>query len=974
MGEDLNKNLVWQKSIFPPPKSDKILETLPLALFKRAMKSPDSAAVITNEQTYSFSDLVNRVAGLSKEIDELSKNDGPIALVQKNGLNAIAAWFACSLSGKPFLLLEPNHPTLRLIKLIKAADCSLVLVDESTAPIFKDFKEINHFISDGRFGVMQQNKGLSVDEPAMIFPTSGSTGEPKLITYSFATIQVKVQSSIEQMLVPKGARVLIAGSHSNYGFLHHALVFLLSGGAVCLADLKTYGFDAILNSINNHGVRHVRFTPSLFRKLVLLPKAKNTLQLLNGVRFSGEPLLQSDLKLAQAVLNSNCLIQNVYGSTESSLFVWSNLEYTEFGESEIVPIGKIYPLSSFAIQPLEDKDTSKGELLIKSKFHALGDLKNGVIDTERFPLLENSRDERIYRTGDIVQQLPNGDLIVLGRLGRMVKIRGNRVFLNEVENHLRRIANVSGAAVVDFEFRGEKVLFGFLTIEENSKITAELVRFKLAESLPDFMIPKYLKILSNIPLLEGGKVDYNFLISLISNDEIEYEPLYSKDDFARLSQLWDSVLWKGAHKFYSDFISLGGDSLSFMTLIARIEHEFGQKVSLQEFKANSTFPALAIMLEIKIPENFSVTVNENLQMKLFAPCEKKTSKGIALAMPGFKGWTQAYPFYKAGLFEDYDIWVAEYPVNKGFIIHFNQWWNAALEIVESIREGKIQKPQIIFGFSFSGGLAWLVSRLLSGTPQSPEFVVMVDSPPIHRLKKYNHKALRKELNRVVDIKPIPSIHIKRTDLLEADGVDRKKYDWNTLDNISFQVDLPTVEHLEMVNWKMLSLSKETVDAFINKREVFSPRSFDDLSPDLLGVHIYYAFKGNENALAKVIAELNKGLAAFSLEHLMNITILMYVKNNKKARELMDFTLNKLPSSGSVQFLNRRIKRRSNMIINSNIPSFFPSNITDIELLLAKRENANYQPRLYRILIFTLDLGIALLVSNYYNVLLRIKKK
>jgi acyl-coenzyme A synthetase/AMP-(fatty) acid ligase len=502
MTDVTQKNLIWKESIFSPPDSKKIFESLPKSLSDVVSQWPGSAAVVSEGKIYNFRDLANRVAGLSDEINQLSHHPGPIALLQTTGLDAIAAWFACSLSGRTFLLLEPDHPPARLIELIKASSCTLALVDHSTSHILMNSPEIIQLISDGRSNTLQPDKGLLAEEPAIIFPTSGSTGNPKLITYSATTIQVKVQSSIQLMRVPLGTKVLIAGSHSNYGFLHHALVFLLSGNAIYLTNIKASGFNGILNAITNFGVRHVRFTPSLFRKLVVLPKAKEALGLLDAVRFSGEPLLNNDLKLAQSVLNPDCLIQNIYGSTESSHFIWSNIDNNVLNTKPTVPIGKIYPLSSYSIQPLEDsgKDNTKGELLIRSTFHAIGDFKENSISRNRFPLLEGSTDERIYATGDIVQQLPDGNLIHLGRLGRMVKIRGNRVFLTEVEQQLRSIAGVTGAAVVDQVEQDNVALYGFITTD-TTRLTSEYLRRQLSARLPDFMIPKSVETIVNIPLM-----------------------------------------------------------------------------------------------------------------------------------------------------------------------------------------------------------------------------------------------------------------------------------------------------------------------------------------------------------------------------------------------------------------------------------------------------------------------------------------
>lgn len=737
------KDLIWHNSIFPSPEREKIVETLPKALLGLLAQRPDSPAVIFEDKTFTFSDLAKRAAGLSDEINELGNHPGPIAILQKVGLDTIAAWFACSLSSKPFLLLEPDNPSERLVELIKASGCTLALVDRSTSSILSDLPDVTQLISEGRFSTFNPDQGLKAEDPAMIFPTSGSTGNPKLITYSTTTIQVKVQSSIQLMRISEGARVLIAGSHSNYGFLHHALVFLLSGNSVYLADVKISGFDSILHGITNFGVRHVRFTPSLFRKLAVLPKAKEALWLLHAVRFSGEPLLENDLKLAQPVLNSDCLIQNVYGSTESSLFIWKS-NYDDSADAfPTAPIGKIYPLSSYAIRPLEDGDNEagKGELLIRSKFHAIGDLKDGVLDRERFPLVDGSSDERIYATGDIVLQLSSGNLLHLGRLGRMIKIRGNRVYLTEIEQQLSAIPGVKEAVVVDRIELDDPVIYGFITIRSGAVITEE-VRSKLSSKLPDFMIPKRIETLSQIPLLAGGKVDIQSLITLISSRDPINQLGADKNDSDRLIQIWDSHLWKGAHNHISDYFSLGGDSLGFMILLEELEQNFGERISPEKLRTQCTLKNIAEMLGIESPTYQGVIKYKSLKVSFIWP-SLSHSKGIALAMPNYGGSSNAYPFYQAGFFQDYDIWAVEFPIHEGNMLDKNRWSIAALEIVQGIQEGIIPTPRIVFGFSFDGGLAWLVGRLLADYLNKPDFIVMVDAPPLHRRQKLYNESLEK---------------------------------------------------------------------------------------------------------------------------------------------------------------------------------------------------------------------------------------
>lgn len=962
----MRQNLIWHKSVFSPPDRNSIVESLPESLARVVACRPDATAVVHGDRTYSFQDLACRVAGLAAEINEVSVSTSPIALVQTIGVDALAAWFACSLSGRPFLLLEPDHPPARLLELMEAARCELALVDHKTAAVLSNVPNIDLLISDGRTGIFSLDKVLRADEPAMLFPTSGSTGHPKLITYAATTLQVKVQSSIQLMRVPEGACVMIAGSHGNYGFLHHALVFLLSGGSVCMADVKSAGFDAVLHAVVHQGATHIRFTPSLFRKLAILPQASEVLKRLDGVRFSGEPLLAHDLRLAQSLLRPGCLIQNVYGSTESALFIWSYADEQMLPNMPTVPIGRIYPHASYAIQPLEENkdDDSTGELLIRSTYHALGDFNKGMIDGERFPLSEGSTDERIYATGDVVHQLPDGNLLHLGRLGRMVKVRGHRVFLNEVEQHLRAMPGVTGVAVVERIEQDDTVLYGFITTDNTAFRSADS-RAWLAERLPDYMLPRRIQLVSQIPLMAGGKVDYQALIDLIPGYSVETPDEYTKDGFARLIQVWDSILWEGAHEHDADFLALGGDSLSLMTLSAEVERIFGKRLPLEAFRANSTLRNLADILGIERPDTQQLNICEGLHVKLFWP-GVQPSKGVALAMPGMNGWAQGYAFHQSGLFREYDIWTADYSIDKGSMRNENRCWRAAVEIVERIRDGSIPFPKIVFGFSFGGGFAWLVARLLAGTPHCPEFVVMVDAPPLHRLKGFRTVALARALSVGSGKEQASVMHIRRSAPGDLPVRKVKTDQWEPKDNIRVSVDLPTVDHLEMIRWNMLALSAEVVGKFLKREEITYPWSPSFPPPDYLGVHIFRAYNGSPSDLQKIIDEWSKVPDSLSLDYLIHMALLFYVKKEKnKATELIGHALKKSPRSGVVQFLHRRIQRNVDWLVSEDIPPLFSFSIASVENRLAMVQTVmdRPKPRPIRLLCLAFDVLISLLTSR-----------
>ncbi len=967
MDDTMHDAQVWHNSTFSPPDHAYIYEPLHISLERAAERWPNAAAVVLPEKTFSFYDLACRAAGLSAEINEAAKVPGPVALVQSVGFDAIAAWFACSLSGRPFVLLEPDHPPARLLELIESAGCALVVGDHVTSSTLIHLPIVNLLISNGRTGTLLPDDGLAADEPAMIFPTSGSTGKPKLIAYAATTLQAKVQSSIQLMRAPKGARVVIAGSHGNYGFLHHALVFLLSGGAVCVADVKSSGFDAILHAITVLGARHARCTPSLFRRLAAMLNAHEALRLLDAVRFSGEPLLSNDLTVARAVLKPECLIQNVYGSTESALFIWSctadDVQVTE----PTAPIGRIYPLASYAIRPLGDnvEDAGTGELLIRSKYHALGDFERGTIDEERYPKCEDGTDARIYATGDIVSQQVDGNLILLGRSVRMAKIRGNRVYLPEVENHLRAIHGVTGAAVVEHESTNGTELFGFITTD-TKPISSDVARRWLEASLPSFMVPKSIETIDDIPLLKGGKVDYQTLTNLIPSTHSNTHANTDVEEFVRLTHLWDSVLWAGAHKHDSDFPSLGGDSLGLMTLTIEIEQLFGKSLSMQDFQKNSTLRNLAYILGIKWPEPQMEYAYERIRLRPFGK-RLNPSGGVALAVPGYGGWATAQPFEQAGLFHDHELWTADFPIKEGSILDGNRWWKAALDVVDQIREGNMPAPRVIFGYSIGGGLAWLVGRLLTETVQGPEFVVMVDAPPLHRMQRFQNPSLTQALERVAHKDPPWTLHIRRAPF-DVDPVGKRSTDhWKPEDNIRMVVDLPTMDHFDVVRWDMLLLAKEALASFLDHNVVSRWGVTSAHLPDLFGVHMYQALNGNHDSLNRVLRQLRNGSEIVNYEYLTALIFASHaLHDDELAIEFLSHSLKNWPYSRISHYLNRRLRHNANMLLSNDIPCFYPKSIRLCEMKLAKSQKLVDRPRLrhIRLLYMTIDVIYAFFAADW----------
>ena len=155
-----------------------------------------------------------------------------------------------------------------------------------------------------------------------------------------------------------------------------------------------------------------------------------------------------------------------------------------------------------------------GELLIRSRFVALGEWRAGRCVPG--DLLPDPSDltKRIHRTGDLAQRTADGVFVIAGRKDRMVQINGQRVEPAEVEAALLRHPMVNQAAVVTTDELGTIRLHAFVVMNATaSTVESRSLRLLLRQSVPTFMVPVTITQLDELPLLPGGKVDHKALVS-----------------------------------------------------------------------------------------------------------------------------------------------------------------------------------------------------------------------------------------------------------------------------------------------------------------------------------------------------------------------------------------------------------------------------------------------------------------------------
>ncbi|MBH0239000.1 non-ribosomal peptide synthetase [Methylobrevis albus] len=857
----------WRRSVLPMPEPAHLAMTLGESLGHVAALSPDAPAVVSATEHVTFAGLLGLVGSMADAIRGAGAPDGPVALLLPAGAAYIAACFACAAAGRPLLMVEVSNPPARNAALIAAAGATLVLHDGDAAAVAAAGRCASLVIGALPAPVpgplagppKQPPGGLDAEAPAFLFATSGSSGEPKLVVYAQATVQAKVQCSGAVFGVGPGDTVMIAGSHANFGVLHHALVFLFRGAAICLHDMREGGLSGMFDAIDRFGVNHLRFTPSLFRTIAAMPEAASALHRAACIRFAGEPLLRSDIELARAHVGPDCAVQNLYGSTESMIFFWCD-GAERLPDGPVVPNGRIYPVAEYMLLDDDGRPVAgdgAGELVISSRRHALGDWIDGRVDPARFPPDPRGGGRRLYRTGDIARVLPDGTMIVLGRKDRLLKINGQRLSLLEIEATLRMMPGCREVSVQPWPQGDTTQLAAFLVADGAGALPVHPGAW-LAERLPRFMVPARFTVVAELPLLPAGKVDGRALIgSLAAAPAAATAPADDATDLLRfLADAFARVLDIPAPDPDADFFDLGGDSLNLLELTLIVERRTGRPLSPSAFLGAPTIRGLARLIELQAetavpalpplaaPHGLRLDMRGRLDLRRIRHA-RGISRGQVLGMPGVLGHAAVANTIAANAMPDHEVWAFVADLGGGSLLDGEAWLACALEIAERLAATGWLRPQLLFGYSIGGYASWLVDRVLAaGGGWSPGRIIVTDAAPVH-LEAPGTRARVEDLIAGAAARPAEMLLLHRRRpapfSLAQDAADR----WRAI-GVPFRgIDFATLSHTDMNRKAVIRAMGPVMTRFAETGTIDAADEHSDIVFDTTGGRIHRLLTADE---------------------------------------------------------------------------------------------------------------------------------
>jgi amino acid adenylation domain-containing protein len=543
------------------------------ALFEeQAGRSPGSPALVAADDVWAYGQLDEQANRLAHHLIAAGVGRGDlVGVALSKSFDLLAVFLGVLKAGAVYVPLDPGYPQERLRYMI--ADCGLaVLVTRSgldgpglDGVTIVRLDEEADIISSRPAG--RPSRELRPDDVAYVIYTSGSTGEPKGTAVTHRGLR-NCAIAQREVFQPRPTDTVLQFASPSFDASVFEFVWALCNGArLCVVPREqlTPGPDLVA------AIRRNQVTMTVLPPTVLGVLSPRRLEGVRTLLVAGEAC-PPETVAAWAPGRAFC---NAYGPTEAA--IWSTVAQCT-GSEHKPPIGHAIP--GTAAYVLDERLHPvpigvPGELCVGGAGVASGYLGRPALTARQFPPdpFSPQPGKRLYRTGDLVRWLPNGELDYLGRIDRQVKIRGHRIELPEIEIRLEQLDEVGrGVVTARPDASGRLRLVAYVQPAPGRETTALDVtelRGRLRATLPEFMVPGVIVVLSALPLNSNGKIDHGRLPEppRTAARTAHVAPVSAVE--RHIAAAWQELLGLDEVGVHDNFFDLGGDSL----LLARVREK-----------------------------------------------------------------------------------------------------------------------------------------------------------------------------------------------------------------------------------------------------------------------------------------------------------------------------------------------------------------------------------------------------------------
>lgn len=459
------------------------------ALEKKVKKYPNKIAYKNMNESITYGYLWEKAKTISTFLIE--QGNEPVILLGEKQSYMIVSMIACLIARRTYVPVSSSLPHNRIKKIIDISKANLIIAQNK---IEFGIQCINIDSINKR---IDTNVCFDNNIAYMMF-TSGSTGNPKCVPISRDNLSNFINwiRDIDKLRDYKNIKVL---NQANFNFdLSVAdIYYSLFNGHTLIAYENNNDYNALFSLIKDESINLMVITPT-FLELCLLNKDFNNYEYpsLNCIYCCGERLdVVTAKKIFARFPNINLL--NAYGPTETtSAISCSAIDKKKLDYYKSLPIGDLSK-AACKVEIINEEIVIKGNSVFNGYVNYSNDnlyIENGI---------------RCFKTGDL-GYIHENKLFFVGRKDNQIKYKGYRIELDEIETAIKNINEVEEACVIaKYEKDKVKLLKAFYT--SNKTIDSNVIKEKLSNELPKYMIPSSLKQINEMPINRNGKIDKEIL-------------------------------------------------------------------------------------------------------------------------------------------------------------------------------------------------------------------------------------------------------------------------------------------------------------------------------------------------------------------------------------------------------------------------------------------------------------------------------